>query len=80
MSRWVERSACFGQNQPISVIASGGIDTGSAQGVKIEPTKNADVTTAQRNGQIDRSGMDPSVIRVRASDDVGDEHLAAVGA
>src|ERR1044071_8549156 len=45
----------FGQNHPINVTASGMIATGSAHGVKIEPTKKAEVTTAHKNGQIDGS-------------------------
>src|SRR6185295_6449164 len=50
------RSRFFGQNHPINVTASGRIAAGTAHGVKIDPMKNADVTTAQRNGQIDGSG------------------------
>src|SRR6185436_13020917 len=55
-SRSRARSRFPGQNQPTRVTASGRMATGSAHGVKIEPTKNADVTTAHRNGQIVGSG------------------------
>ena len=41
MSHCTVRSDCLGQNQPINVIASGTIATGTAQGVKMEPMKSA---------------------------------------
>src|SRR5690606_15335282 len=47
----------LGQNQPIRVTASGRAPTGTAQGVKIEPTNRPAVASAARNGQIEGEGL-----------------------
>src|SRR4029079_8742495 len=47
---------CFGQNQPVIATNSGSAKYTTAQGVKIESMKNADVAMAVRSGQTDGSG------------------------
>ena len=78
-SHWVERSELFGQNQPINVTVSGSTATGSAHGVKIDPMKKADVTTAAEKWP-DAWDPDTSVLLLRlGARHAADEDLATVG-